>query len=67
MPVIGEAPGVRGFIFATGFSGHGFAMGPGAGFVVSEIILDGEASVDLHPLRYSRFEESDIADYTKTI
>ena len=67
VPVLGEAPGVRGFYVGTGFSGHGFALGPGAGFALSELILDGEASVDLHPLRYSRFEEGDMADYSLTI
>ena len=59
-PVIGEVPGVRGFLFATGFSGHGFAMGPGTGRVMSEIILDGEASVDVSGLRFSRFQEGDL-------
>ena len=58
--MIGEVPGVKGFLFATGFSGHGFAMGPGTGRVMSEIILDGEASVDVNGLRFSRFKERDL-------
>jgi glycine/D-amino acid oxidase-like deaminating enzyme len=63
-PVIGEVPGVKGFLFATGFSGHGFAMGPGTGRVMSEIILDGGASVDVSGLRFSRFKEGDLnVDY----
>jgi glycine/D-amino acid oxidase-like deaminating enzyme len=57
MPVIGEAPKVRGLIFATGFSGHGFAMGPIAGVLVSELIRDGQPSLDLHSFRLSRFTE----------
>ena len=57
VPVIGEAPGLKGFLFATGFSGHGFAMGPGTGQVVSELILDGKPSVDISAMRYTRFEE----------
>jgi glycine/D-amino acid oxidase-like deaminating enzyme len=60
MPVIGEAPTVRGLIFATGFSGHGFAMGPIAGLLVSELIGDGQPSLDLHPFRLSRFAEGDF-------
>ena len=67
VPVLGEAPGVRGFYIGTGFSGHGFALGPGAGFTLAELILDGETSIDIHPLRYSRFQENDTADYTLTI
>jgi glycine/D-amino acid oxidase-like deaminating enzyme len=67
VPVLGEAPTLRGFIFATGFSGHGFALGPGAGRVLSELIVDRRPSLDLHPLRYSRFRENDKADWTETI
>ena len=44
-------------LVATGFSGHGFGMGPGAGVVVSELVLDGQASVDIHPMRLGRFAE----------
>ena len=57
VPIIGEVPGIKGFFVATGFSGHGFAMGPGAGVVVSELVLDGHASVDIHPMRLGRFAE----------
>lgn len=60
MPVIGEAPTLRGLFFATGFSGHGFAMGPIAGRLVSELIVDGEPSLDLHAFRFSRFAEGDF-------
>ena len=66
-PVLGEVPGIQGFLFATGFSGHGFAMGPGAGRVTSELILDGKTSVDIRDFRYSRFKEGDLADWTQTI
>ena len=60
VPVLGEVPEVKGFLFATGFSGHGFAMGPGVGVVMSELIVDGKISVDVHGLRYSRFAEGDL-------
>ncbi len=63
-PVLGEAPGVRGLVFATGFSGHGFTMGPGAGLTTSELILDGKTTLDIHPLRFSRFREKDLANWT---
>lgn len=66
-PVIGEAPEVKGFYFATCFSGHGFALGPGAGLLMSELILDGKTSIDIRPFRPSRFREGDMADWTKTI
>ncbi len=60
VPIMGEVNTPKGFIFATGFSGHGFAMGPIVGKVTSELILDGKSSLDLHPLRYSRFKEGDM-------
>ena len=60
VPVLGEVESPKGFIFATGFSAHGFAMGPIVGRVISELILKGESSIDLHPLRHSRFKEGDM-------
>jgi glycine/D-amino acid oxidase-like deaminating enzyme len=60
VPVLGEAPALRGFVFATGFSGHGFAMGPIAGRLVSEVIVDGKPSLDIAPFRFGRFAEGAI-------
>jgi glycine/D-amino acid oxidase-like deaminating enzyme len=60
VPVLGETPGLRGFVLATGFSGHGFAMGPIAGRLVSELIVDGKTSLDISGFRYSRFAEGAI-------
>ena len=60
VPVMGEVNNPKGFIFATGFSGHGFAMGPIVGRVTSELILEGKPSIDLYPLRHSRFKEGDM-------
>ena len=62
VPVLGPADRPEGFIFATGFSGHGFAMGPIAGRLVSEMILDGKPSIDVRALRYSRFKEGDVGE-----
>jgi glycine/D-amino acid oxidase-like deaminating enzyme len=57
VPVLGEVPQLKGFVLATGFSGHGFAMGPIAGRLVSEIVVDGKPSLDLSAFRFSRFSE----------
>tara|TARA_A100001037_G_scaffold30283_1_gene23920 strand:+ start:32 stop:1327 length:1296 start_codon:yes stop_codon:yes gene_type:complete len=59
-PIVGNVPHIKGLYLATGFSGHGFAMGPGTGRVISELIVDGSSSVDIHGLRYSRFKEKDL-------
>jgi glycine/D-amino acid oxidase-like deaminating enzyme len=60
VPVLGEVPALRGFVLATGFSGHGFAMGPIAGRLVSELIVDGKPSLDIDAFRFSRFAEGAI-------
>jgi glycine/D-amino acid oxidase-like deaminating enzyme len=60
VPVLGEVAQLKGFVLATGFSGHGFAMGPIAGRLASEIIVDGKPSLDLSAFRFSRFAEGAI-------
>jgi glycine/D-amino acid oxidase-like deaminating enzyme len=60
IPVIDALPQLRGLVVGTGFSGHGFALGPVAGRLISELIADGEASFDLHSMRLSRFAERDL-------
>jgi|RhiMetdeSRZDD1v2_1073273.scaffolds.fasta_scaffold08004_2 glycine/D-amino acid oxidase-like deaminating enzyme len=60
VPVLGEVAQLNGFVLATGFSGHGFAMGPIAGRLVSEIVVDGKPSLDLSAFRFSRFAEGAI-------
>ena len=62
LPVIDAVDRPRGLVVATGFSGHGFAMGPMAGRVVSELILDCSPSLDLHPFRLARFAEGALAE-----
>jgi glycine/D-amino acid oxidase-like deaminating enzyme len=55
VPVFGEAPGYRGLVIATGFSGHGFGMGPIAGQLMAEVIAEGKPSFDLAGFRFDRF------------
>ncbi len=55
-PVLGRVPEVEGFMCCTGFSGHGFKLGPYTGKLIAEEILDGEAtSLDISSLRLDRF------------
>ena len=60
VPVLGPVSEVRGLLLATGFSGHGFAMGPIAGRLMSELIVDGKTSLDISGFRLSRFAEGAI-------
>jgi sarcosine oxidase subunit beta len=55
--IVGEAPGRPGFFLANGSSGHGVMHAPAIGQLLSELILDGRASLDLSALRPSRFVE----------
>lgn len=64
-PVIDKVGGVEGLYICTGFSGHGFKLSPAVGIVMTELILDGTAStIDITPLRLSRFEEGDLNKHT---
>ncbi len=56
VPVMCEADAPRGLFIATGFSGHGFGMGPGAGLLMSELVQKGSARVDMAPFHLSRFK-----------
>ncbi len=55
VPVVGDVESPKGFIFATGFSGHGFALGPIVGQLISELIIDGEPYIDISEMNYHRF------------
>lgn len=57
LPVLDSVPGIPGLFVATGFSGHGFGMGPIAGRLMAELIADGRPSLDLQAFRFSRFAE----------
>ena len=54
VPVISPMQKIPGFYLATGFSGHGFGIGPGAGKVISEMIQN-KPTIDLLPFRLERF------------
>lgn len=55
IPVIDAINALPGFYIATGFSGHGFGIGPGAGKVTATLLTGGSPGFDLAPLRLSRF------------
>ena len=57
IPVISEVESLPGFFIATGFTGHGFGIGPGAGRLMAELVLGETPVVDPEPFRYSRFTD----------
>jgi glycine/D-amino acid oxidase-like deaminating enzyme len=55
VPVISKCERLEGLRLCTGFSGHGFGLGPGAGKLMAEIVTGERPCVDPKPFRYSRF------------
>lgn len=58
VPVISAVDHEPGFFMATGFSGHGFGLGPGAGKLMAEIVTGETPCVDPAPFRYSRYRST---------
>jgi glycine/D-amino acid oxidase-like deaminating enzyme len=57
LPTLDALSEPSGLVLATGFSGHGFGMGPIVGRLISELILKGEPSLNLDAFRFSRFSD----------
>jgi glycine/D-amino acid oxidase-like deaminating enzyme len=55
VPVIDQVAALPGFYLASGFSGHGFGIGPGAGKLMADIVTGDTPVVDPAPFRFSRF------------
>ncbi|MEE9198839.1 MAG: FAD-binding oxidoreductase, partial [Dehalococcoidia bacterium] len=61
LPVLGKVARPEGLYLATGFSGHGFTVGPIVGKLMAELIVDGKTSLPLHTFRASRFSEEKVS------
>jgi glycine/D-amino acid oxidase-like deaminating enzyme len=57
VPVISEVDTLPGLFIATGFTGHGFGIGPGAGRLMAELVAGETPVVDPAPFRYRRFTD----------
>lgn len=53
--VVGEAADASRFLYATGFSGHGFLQGPAIGEVLRDLVLGHTPVVDVSALDVRRF------------
>jgi len=54
VPVISAVDAVPGFHLASGFSGHGFGIGPGAGQLMADLVAGDRPRVDPTPFRLDR-------------
>jgi glycine/D-amino acid oxidase-like deaminating enzyme len=57
IPVISAVDEIPGFFIATGFSGHGFGIGPAAGRLMADIVAGRPPLVDPKAFRFSRFSD----------
>jgi glycine/D-amino acid oxidase-like deaminating enzyme len=56
--IIGESERVSRFLYATGFSGHGFLQGPAVGEILRDLVLRRPPFVDIGPLSVGRFSDA---------
>lgn len=57
VPVIAPIEQVPGFYLASGFSGHGFGIGPAAGRLMADLVTGAEPVVDPAAFRFTRFSD----------
>jgi glycine/D-amino acid oxidase-like deaminating enzyme len=56
VPVISAVSKIPGFFLASGFSGHGFGIGPAAGLLMAQLVQGQAPCVDPTPFRLERFQ-----------
>jgi glycine/D-amino acid oxidase-like deaminating enzyme len=57
VPVISRVDKLQGLVIATGFSGHGFGLGPAAGRLAADLVTGATPIVDPTEFRFSRFSD----------
>jgi sarcosine oxidase subunit beta len=58
-PIIGETD-VKNFYHSTGYSGHGFMLGPIAGRILAQHLTGTKPDIDFSILDYKRFERGEL-------
>jgi len=65
-PGICELPGGPGLILAAGFSGHGFGIGPGASYLLADLVTGQTPFIDqapYHPDRVLKGAKTKVAKF----
>lgn len=57
LPVISHVESLPGLVLATGFSGHGFGIAPGAGHLIADVATGAQPIVDSKPFDFARFSQ----------
>jgi sarcosine oxidase subunit beta len=55
--LVGESPNVSRFLYATGFSGHGFQQAPAVGEHIAELVVGTAPTLDLSAFSADRFTD----------
>lgn len=58
--LLGESKDVSRFLYATGFSGHGFLQGPAIGEILRDMYLGITPFIDVSPLDVARFASGEL-------
>jgi sarcosine oxidase subunit beta len=68
-PIIGPAPGIRGFYFANGFSGHGVMHAPATGKLTADLIFKRTSTIidDPKAFAFERFAEGRMIHETAVL
>jgi len=61
-PIIGEIPGLKGFILDVGWGTYGFKTAPASGKEVAELIATGKTPEMIRPFSITRFYENRLLD-----
>ena len=62
VPVMDRVSQISGLTVGTGFSGHGFGIGPGAAKVLTALVTGADVGHDLGRFRLSRFSDGTKMD-----
>ncbi len=62
--IVGEAAEPSRFLYATGFSGHGFQQAPAVGEHVAELVAGRDPTLDLSPFSLERFARGETRPET---
>ncbi|QEL27362.1 FAD-binding oxidoreductase (plasmid) [Bosea sp. F3-2] len=60
-PVISQVASLPGFYISSGYSGHGFGIGPAAGRLTADLVDGTKPLVDLSTFRLQRFRKAEAA------
>jgi glycine/D-amino acid oxidase-like deaminating enzyme len=60
LPVISPIAAIPGLFLSSGYSGHGFGIGPAAGRLTADMVLGNAQAEELKPYRFERFADGSI-------